>query len=440
MMKSTDEIYRVSCTVSNCGKRIPKSKQIIKWRFGLVKKEGDQYSAGNEQEITIISSIRSAKRIVLLNGVQKHLSQDVWKREQFHKFWKWGGLAVEIIANAQGTQYDLKLNGKSFHLLPTKDQLVSFLTCFDDDFPTPVEPLDSPWFETYIVESCDTVELVDGRNANGVFELDGKVPSLEQDAAFDTDALEAVLHVVEVETLDTDDAEGMDVLNVDSLTKKGSPRKSPTKNAAFGTDALEAVLHLVEVETLDTDDSEGMDVFNVDSLTKKGSPRKSPTKTISPTNKETEENPSEEYDASTTSGGRTNSTSYILGVLGGVENPNEVREADSESPMKLNPYACIGTVETDSDDSDLTSGNSAFSPQSMKLGERMPMKHRPYTCVVTVGTDSDESDLTSGGPSFSPQSSKGKAEEEEVGGLMSCAFHFQPCGKSSKSAIRCRVD
>mmetsp|Transcript_20789 Transcript_20789/g.30733 ORF Transcript_20789/g.30733 Transcript_20789/m.30733 type:complete len:369 (-) Transcript_20789:220-1326(-) len=133
MSQELQQIYKVRSYRKDCGKKIKSSKRTLTWRFGLAKERGGilKGKRKKEHEITLIWSVASGKRIVLLDGLQRHYSQGVWIKDTFQRRWNWKGVSIEMIAHSTrpaggvDLQYDLKLNGTSFHLLPEEDEPVA---------------------------------------------------------------------------------------------------------------------------------------------------------------------------------------------------------------------------------------------------------------------------------------------------------------------------
>jgi hypothetical protein len=126
------EIFKVKSFYKDCGKKFKTSKRILTWRFGLATPfEGSANI--EEHEITLIWSMISGKRFVLLDGKQRHFSQGMMgMMEKFHRKWNWNGLKIEIIAHAsrpirrvdhRWVQYDMKINDTSFRFLPAMDRV-----------------------------------------------------------------------------------------------------------------------------------------------------------------------------------------------------------------------------------------------------------------------------------------------------------------------------
>jgi len=135
MSQELQQIYKIRSYRKDCGKKIKSSKRTLTWRFGLAKERGGilKGKRKKEHEITLIWSVASGKRIVLLDGLQRHYSQGVWIKDTFQRRWNWKGISIEMIAHSTrpaggvDLQYDLKLNGTSFHLLPEEDEPVAVI-------------------------------------------------------------------------------------------------------------------------------------------------------------------------------------------------------------------------------------------------------------------------------------------------------------------------
>ena len=135
------QIYKVRFHRKDCGKNIKSSKRVLTWRFGLAKGTGGIFGGifggkqtKKEHEITLIWSVTSGKRVILIDGLQRHYSQGMWMKDTFKRRWSWKGIAIDMVAHSSRPvrgvdptwiQYDLKLNGTRFHLLPEEDEIVA---------------------------------------------------------------------------------------------------------------------------------------------------------------------------------------------------------------------------------------------------------------------------------------------------------------------------
>jgi len=125
--------YQVESSVASSGKRVAVTKRRVRWRWGVANENALATGAtgvecrGSEHEVTLIWSITSGKRLVLLDGEEVHFS--IGRRTEGKFQYSWGASALgalgtnllTIIAYANTPlrsvpgfkQFDLIINGQS---------------------------------------------------------------------------------------------------------------------------------------------------------------------------------------------------------------------------------------------------------------------------------------------------------------------------------------
>eukprot|EP00536_Pseudo-nitzschia_multiseries_P017679 jgi/Psemu1/328614/estExt_fgenesh1_pg.C_17200003 len=124
-------VYQIDFTAVASGKRIASSKRRIRWRFGFANQEAlatgqtGTDCRGQEHDVTIVWSITSGKRLVLMDGKEIHFSSN--RNNVFDFSWTMkGNHVLKIVAHAQPPmsaapgfrQYDLFVDGQSFFTFP----------------------------------------------------------------------------------------------------------------------------------------------------------------------------------------------------------------------------------------------------------------------------------------------------------------------------------
>lgn len=124
-------VYQIDFTAVASGKRIASSKRRVRWRFGFAN--ADALAAGQtgtdcrgeEHDVTIVWSITSGKRLVLMDGKETHFSSS--RNNLFEFSWTMkGNHVLKIAAHAQPPmsaapgfrQYDFFVDGQSFFTFP----------------------------------------------------------------------------------------------------------------------------------------------------------------------------------------------------------------------------------------------------------------------------------------------------------------------------------
>lgn len=131
-------LYQVDFSVVGAGKTLTATKRRLQWRFGFVNvqalNEGRTGLAarGEEHELTLVWSLSSGKRQLLMDGKEIHFSVKRNMHIDLSFNWK-GDYIMKVIAHAakpmqqQGRtftrQYDLSINGQSFFDMPRLYQL-----------------------------------------------------------------------------------------------------------------------------------------------------------------------------------------------------------------------------------------------------------------------------------------------------------------------------
>jgi len=123
--------YQVDYSVASSGKRIAVTKRRVRWRWGTANEDALANGAtgvkcrGREHEVTLVWSITSGKRLVLMDGKEIHFSTGSRTEGKFQHSWtasKFGNDVITIIAYAAAPlqpihgfkQFDLVVNGQSF--------------------------------------------------------------------------------------------------------------------------------------------------------------------------------------------------------------------------------------------------------------------------------------------------------------------------------------
>jgi len=122
--------YQVDYSVASSGKRIAVTKRRVRWRWGTANEDALANGAigakcrGREHEVTLVWSITSGKRLVLMDGKEIHFSTGRRTEGRFQHSWATsnnGNDVFTIIAYAAAPlkpipgfkQFDLVVNGQS---------------------------------------------------------------------------------------------------------------------------------------------------------------------------------------------------------------------------------------------------------------------------------------------------------------------------------------
>jgi len=128
---SQSHVYQIDFTAVSSGKRIASSKRRVRWRFGfanpdtLAAGQTGTDCRGEEHDITIVWSITSGKKLVLMDGKEIHFSAN--RKNVFEFSWTMkGNHVLKIVAHSQPPmtavpgfrQYDFYVDGQSFFTFP----------------------------------------------------------------------------------------------------------------------------------------------------------------------------------------------------------------------------------------------------------------------------------------------------------------------------------
>ena len=67
--------YRIGSSIKYKGKVIAKNKRLLQWQFALVNKSKRGKTKIEKHTLSFMWSVASGKRLIYLDGVQKHFSQ-----------------------------------------------------------------------------------------------------------------------------------------------------------------------------------------------------------------------------------------------------------------------------------------------------------------------------------------------------------------------------
>ena len=67
--------YRIGSSITYKGKVIPKNKRLLQWQFALLDKGKSGKTKTKKHTLSFMWSVVSGKRLIYLDGVQKHFSQ-----------------------------------------------------------------------------------------------------------------------------------------------------------------------------------------------------------------------------------------------------------------------------------------------------------------------------------------------------------------------------
>jgi len=124
-------VYQIDFTAVASGKRIASSKRRIRWRFGfanaqaLAEGQTGTNCRGEEHDVTIIWSVTSGKRVVMMDGKETHYSNS--RNNVFEYSWTMrGNHVLKLLAHASPPmsptpgfrQYDFYVDGQSFFTFP----------------------------------------------------------------------------------------------------------------------------------------------------------------------------------------------------------------------------------------------------------------------------------------------------------------------------------
>lgn len=150
LSKDMNSLYQIEFTITMCGKRIASTKRRIRWRFGFTNREALNSGLtgtdcrGEEHDITLIWSLTSGKRFVVVDSQEVHYSNV--KSNIFDFSWTLPANHVfKIVAHASSPltgrgnsfrQYNFFVNGLSFFNMPEACRLG--LSKYDPDHGTKV--------------------------------------------------------------------------------------------------------------------------------------------------------------------------------------------------------------------------------------------------------------------------------------------------------------
>ena len=130
---NTNPIYQIDMTTASTGKMVAQTKRRVRWRFGFSNKEAIAAGGtgtdcrGEEHEVTLIWSLTSGKRLVLMDGKEVHFSMGKPTSGKFQTSWTMrGNHVLKIVAYAAPPvrnrpgfkQFELFLDGMSFFTFP----------------------------------------------------------------------------------------------------------------------------------------------------------------------------------------------------------------------------------------------------------------------------------------------------------------------------------
>jgi hypothetical protein len=127
----TPQTYQIDFSAVASGKRIASSKRRVRWRFGFANSEalasGETGTAcrGEEHDVTLVWSIASGKRLILVDGHEVHYSSS--RNAIFDFSWTMrGNHVLKMVAHVSPPlsptpgfrQYDFFIDGQSFFTFP----------------------------------------------------------------------------------------------------------------------------------------------------------------------------------------------------------------------------------------------------------------------------------------------------------------------------------
>ncbi|VEU44715.1 unnamed protein product [Pseudo-nitzschia multistriata] len=129
-------IYQIDFNAVAAGKRVSSSKRKIRWRFGFANKQalGEGLNGtdcrGEEHDVTIVWSITSGKRQIMMDGKEVHYSTNragvldhSWQLKGNHVVKVTCHAAPPMSAQPGFRQYDLSIDGQSFFSMPKVFQI-----------------------------------------------------------------------------------------------------------------------------------------------------------------------------------------------------------------------------------------------------------------------------------------------------------------------------
>lgn len=126
-------VYQIDVTTASTGKMVAQTKRRVRWRFGFSNAEAIKSGSsgtdcrGEEHEVTLIWSLTSGKRLVLMDGKEVHFSMGKPTSGKFQTSWTMRGnhvlkivaYAAPPIKNRPGfKQFELFLDGMGFNGMP----------------------------------------------------------------------------------------------------------------------------------------------------------------------------------------------------------------------------------------------------------------------------------------------------------------------------------
>mmetsp|Transcript_19750 Transcript_19750/g.40112 ORF Transcript_19750/g.40112 Transcript_19750/m.40112 type:complete len:611 (-) Transcript_19750:1642-3474(-) len=130
---NVNPVYQIDMTTASTGKMVAQTKRRVRWRFGFSNKTAIQEGGkgtdcrGEEHEVTLIWSLTSGKRLVLMDGKEVHYSMGKPTSGKFQTSWTMrGNHVLKIIAYAAPPiknrpgfkQFELFLDGMPFNTFP----------------------------------------------------------------------------------------------------------------------------------------------------------------------------------------------------------------------------------------------------------------------------------------------------------------------------------
>mmetsp|Transcript_29900 Transcript_29900/g.87306 ORF Transcript_29900/g.87306 Transcript_29900/m.87306 type:complete len:586 (-) Transcript_29900:355-2112(-) len=130
---NSNPIYQIDMTTASTGKVVAQTKRRVRWRFGFSSREAlagggtGTDCRGEEHEVTLIWSLTSGKRLVLMDGKEVHFSMGKPTSGKFQTSWTMrGNHVLKIVAYAAPPvrnrpdfkQFELFLDGMSFFSFP----------------------------------------------------------------------------------------------------------------------------------------------------------------------------------------------------------------------------------------------------------------------------------------------------------------------------------
>mmetsp|Transcript_24985 Transcript_24985/g.54779 ORF Transcript_24985/g.54779 Transcript_24985/m.54779 type:complete len:575 (-) Transcript_24985:220-1944(-) len=123
--------YQIDFSAIAAGKRVSSSKRKIRWRFGFANQRAlanglhGTECRGDEHDVTIVWSVTSGKRQIMMDGKEIHYSTNragvldfSWQTKGNHVIKVTCHAAPPMSAQPDFRQYDLSIDGQSFFTMP----------------------------------------------------------------------------------------------------------------------------------------------------------------------------------------------------------------------------------------------------------------------------------------------------------------------------------